>query len=60
MAKSSKSQPMAVIPFRLPVPLVKRLDKYAARLRKEHPGMHATRADAVRVLLTKALDQEGE
>jgi predicted transcriptional regulator len=50
--------PMQVVPFRVPDELVKRLDKYAARLRREQPGLRATRADALRMLLTEALDQK--
>ena len=43
--------------FRLPTALLARLDQYGARLRAEHPGMTVTRADVVRMLLTKALDE---
>ena len=48
---------MQVIPFRLPAALVKRLDQHAERLRWLHPGLEATRADALRLLLTEALDR---
>jgi len=51
-----KTDPMAVVPFRLPASLVKRLDRHAARLRREQPGVEVTRADVVRLLLTRALD----
>ena len=54
----SKSGAMQVVPFRVPDELVKRLDKYAGRLRREQPGLRATRADALRMLLTEALDQK--
>lgn len=53
-----KPTPMAVIPFRLPAALVRRLDRHAARLRQEQPGLRVTRADALRLLLTEALDRE--
>ena len=53
-----KNDPMPVVPFRLPAELVRRLDRYAERLRKEQPGLRATRTDAVRVLLTEALDRK--
>ncbi|MEY4550654.1 MAG: hypothetical protein RL685_6849 [Pseudomonadota bacterium] len=43
--------------FRLPTELLARLDAYAARLRFEQPGVNVTRADAVRLLLTRALDE---
>jgi len=48
---------MKVIPFRLPVDLIKRLDKHAERMQAEQPGLQVTRADALRVLLTDALDR---
>lgn len=46
---------MHVQAFRLPEDLVRRLDSYAERLRREQPGRTATRADALRVLLEQAL-----
>jgi hypothetical protein len=49
-----------VIPFRLPSDLVKRLDLYAERLRRQQPGLRATRADALRLLLNEALDRVEE
>lgn len=48
---------MKVIPFRLPVDLITRLDKYAEQMKAEQPGLQVTRADALRVLLTDALDR---
>jgi hypothetical protein len=42
---------------RLPGELVGRVDQYAARMRRELPGVRFARAEAVRVLLTRALDQ---
>lgn len=42
---------------RLPGTLVGRVDQYAARMRRELPGVRFARAEAVRVLLTRALDQ---
>jgi hypothetical protein len=44
------------MPFRLPATLVKRLDRYAERLRASQPGLRVTRGDVVRMLLTHALD----
>lgn len=41
---------------RLPGALVGRVDQYAARMRRELPGVRFARAEAVRVLLTRALD----
>ena len=52
-----RASPMKVIPFRLPADLVKRLDKHAERMQAEQPGLQVTRADALRVLLTEALDR---
>jgi hypothetical protein len=40
---------------RLPDELVTALDQYAAVLAEERPGMKASRADAIRVLLHKGL-----
>jgi hypothetical protein len=42
---------------RLPGGLVARVDAFAERMRLELPGMRFARAEAVRVLLTRALDQ---
>ena len=44
--------------FRLHNSLVATLDGYAERMTNAQPGMVFTRADAVRVLLTRALDGE--
>lgn len=44
--------------FRMPVALVTRLEAHAERLRAQTPGMRFSISDAVRVLLTKGLDQE--
>ena len=41
---------------RLPGSLVERVDDFAARMRSELPGVRFARAEAVRVLLTRALD----
>lgn len=45
------------VAFRLEEELLARLDRYAERLAAENPGMRFTRADALRVLLTRALDE---
>lgn len=42
--------------FRFPRALIERLDRYAARLSEEHPGLEFSRSDAVRTLLTRAPD----
>ncbi len=49
-------EPTIQCAFRLPESLVARVDAYADRLNEDRPGMGASRADAVRVLLTRALD----
>ena len=59
MAKKRR-EPTVVIPFRLSPELVKRLDQKAERMRREQPGLNASRADALRVLLVKALESESE
>ena len=47
--------------FRLPPELVARLDAYVDKLKSQNPaGLHVTRGDAARILLTKALDAEAE
>ena len=43
--------------FRLPDDLVVKLDAYAAAKKAAEPGLTFTRADAVRVLLTRALSE---
>ncbi len=42
---------------RLPAALVGRVDRFAEHMRAELPGARFARAEAVRVLLTRALDQ---
>lgn len=44
------------VAFRLPDGLLKRLDRHVERMTAENPGLEFTRADAVRSLLTRALD----
>jgi hypothetical protein len=50
-------EPTTQVAFRLPDSLIARLDQHVERMGKEHPGLDFTRADAVRSLLTRALDQ---
>ena len=45
------------VAFRFSHELVARLDRHAERMSKDNPGIEFTRADAARVLLTRALDQ---
>ena len=61
--KRSQQQPVRSggndrqIVVRLPKALVGRVDRFAERLREELPGTRFARSEAVRVLLTRALDQ---
>ena len=50
-------EPTTQVAFRLPDSLIARLDRHVERMGKEHPGLDFIRADAVRSLLTRALDQ---
>ena len=50
-------EPTTQVAFRLPDSLLARLDRHVERMTKEHPGLDFSRADAVRSLLTRALDQ---
>ena len=45
------------VAFRFPDPLVKRIDRHAQRMEQATPGVTFSRADAVRSLLTRALDE---
>jgi predicted DNA-binding protein len=49
--------PTTQLAIRLPPELIERLDAHAERMNREHPGLGATRTDAVRTLLTAALDR---
>jgi hypothetical protein len=55
MAEKTKTIQVA---FRLPENLLERIDAYARRLSEAAPGLTITRADAARMLMTKALDAE--
>jgi hypothetical protein len=50
------NDPTTQVAFRLPDSLIARLDRHVERMTKEHPGLDFSRADAVRSLLTRALD----
>ena len=58
--KAPKREAMGLYAFRFPDDLIGRVDAYAKRLEAEQPGISVTRADAVRALLTRALDAIGE
>ena len=55
MAK--EKEPTTQVAFRLPDSLIKRLDQHVARMDADNPGLTFARVDAVRLLLTRALDQ---
>jgi len=44
------------VAFRLPDDLVARVDRHVERMSEQMPGVRLTRADAIRALLTGALD----
>jgi hypothetical protein len=50
-------EPTTQVAFRLADRLLARVDRHARRLGREHPGVAYTRADAVRDLLTFALEK---
>jgi len=56
-SKDKDKEGTTQVAFRLPDSLIARLDRHAERLSKEHPGLEFTRVDAVRTLLTVALDE---
>lgn len=45
------------VAFRLPEDLIARVDRHVLRMNGDNPGLKFSRADAVRSLLTRALDQ---
>jgi hypothetical protein len=53
----AKREETVQLAFRLPGSLLARVDAYAKRLNAATPGLDVTRTDAVRALLTQALDQ---
>jgi hypothetical protein len=57
MVEEAKDAQLVV---RLPHALVERIDSYAERLRRETPGPSWTRADVVRLLLSRSLEAAEE
>ena len=55
--RAQEKEKMVQLAFRLPGALVARVDAYAKRLNAATPGLDVTRTDAVRALLTQALDR---
>lgn len=56
MGKKTGKGNTPLVAFRMPPELVARLDRHADRMSKATPGLTFTRTDAIRSLLTKALD----
>ena len=52
-----KNKPAQVVAFRLDAELLGRIDAHAERMSDTTPGVTFTRVDAVRALLTRALDE---
>jgi hypothetical protein len=50
-------EPTTQVAIRLPNTLLARVDRYAERMNHDYPGSGQTRAQAVRTLLTRALDE---
>jgi broad specificity phosphatase PhoE len=50
------TEPGEQIAIRLPKELVARIDRHAERLAEQNPGLAFTRSDAIRTLLTRALN----
>jgi hypothetical protein len=55
MHKMNNSKQLAI---RLPIELLAQVDRYTEHMNELHPGFDVSRADAVRVLLLKALALE--
>ena len=46
--------------LRIPIPLLERIDGFGRRLASQRPGEEVTRSEAIRILITRALDAEVE
>lgn len=57
MPKPKKPKDSEQLAFRLSSDLIARLDQHALRMGTDQPGVTFNRANAVRALLTYALDQ---
>ena len=55
MIGRKKMEDTQQVAFRLSMDLIRRADAYGEALSAEHPGMHYTRTDAVRIILAKHL-----
>ena len=54
---TDENQETQQVAVRLPIPLLKRLEEHAARIKRKNPGrLSVTRADTIRALLEEALD----
>lgn len=52
----SPKEPTTQVAFRLATRLIERIDRHVERMARENPGVEFTRVDAVRVLLSRALE----
>jgi hypothetical protein len=57
MSPREKETKTTQVALRLPKKLLERLDEHAKRMSAAMPGLTFTRVDAVKSLLTKALDE---
>jgi len=55
MRPKTTKQPMPTA-FRLPSELLRKLDEHAKRLERRNPGLTFSRTDAMRELLTRAIE----
>lgn len=46
-----------MIAFRVGVDVLAKIDKYAERFEREHPGMKVSRSAAIRALIEKGLER---
>jgi hypothetical protein len=54
-----ESQPKQIY-VRLDDDLIAKIDRYVERLAERQPGLRPSRSDAIRILLHRGLDAEGE
>lgn len=59
MAKPKDKNPddSAMVTMRFPKPLLEKIDRFIKTFEKENPGLKISRADAIRMLVSKGLGQ---
>ena len=61
MARPKKTtEETAVLSIRFPLLLIGKIDRYVKRFKKANPGLSFGRADAIRLLLTKAVSAKSD